>query len=303
MKTQTSVLHNCISFLKKMIQKGGPEPQDYRLFDNMLEELATAVESKEVSKNDLQEIYNLFDDDFMQKTAHGHSFRKPFGYAGDFMIIDRVYQIDIHPEYKNWDKYILNHRTCEGIRNRKEYFKNTLKKICLDNKSSKIELLNVASGPARDLQELYASSPIATKNLNTLCIDHDPKAIDFATQLTSEFKSQISFERANIYKYETLEKYDVVWSSGLFDYFDDTAFVQILNKLINWGKPNSEIIIGNICSAHSLKNYMELLWEWPLHIRSSKDLIKLAIEAGAEPKNVKIGIEGAGIFLFLHIHK
>ena len=80
-------------------------------------------------------------------------------------------------------------------------------------------------------------------------------------------------------------------------------FVQILKKFIEWGKPQSEIIVGNICSAHTLKDYMELLWEWPLYARSVKDLIRLAEEAGADQESVKIGIEEAGIFLFLHIHK
>jgi len=59
--------------------------------------------------------------------------------------------------------------------------------------------------------------------------------------------------------------------------------------------------LGNVCPAHSLKDYMEILMEWSLYIRTSKDLIRLAMEAGVDPKKVKIGIEESGTFLFLHI--
>lgn len=299
----TQILDNSISFLKEMIQKGGPRQEDYSSFEGMLDDLSLAIAAKKVSKKDLQRIYGLFDENFMEKSIHGHSFRKPFGYAGDFMVIDKVYQIDIEPAYENWDKYVFTHRTCDGIRNRKAYFKQKLSEICTDARTPKIELLNVASGPARDLQELYVEHKVATKKLYTHCIDHDPRAIEYATKLTNEFNEQITYEQGNIYKYHTDRKFDVIWSSGLFDYFNDKVFVQILKKFIEWGKPQSEIILGNICSSHSLKNYMEILWEWPLQIRSAKDLIRLAQEAGIDQRNIKIGIEETGTFLFLHVYK
>lgn len=300
MQTTVASIQNSIHFLNTMIKKGGPQPHDYPFFNQVLENLSKSIESKEVSKEDLKPIYRLFDAEFLEKSVHGHSYRKPFGYAGDFLVIDKVYQKEVHPEYQRWDEFILNHRTCEGIRNRKEYFKKLLTKICQTSNLAKIELLNVASGPARDLLELYTSCK-ETEKLYTHCVEYDPNAITYASKLTQAYNRQITYENGNIYGYQTDKKYDVIWSSGLFDYFNDKVFVSILKKFLSWVKPKSKIVLGNVCPAHSLKEYMEILMEWPLYIRTSKDLIRLATEAGVNPKNVKIGIEEAGIFLFLHI--
>jgi len=296
----TAPIQSSIHFLNTMIKKGGPQPHDYPFFNQVLENLSNSIESKEVSKEDLKPIYQLFDGEFLEKSVHGHSFRKPFGYAGDFLVIDKVYQKEIHPEYKRWDEFILNHRTCDGIRNRKEYFKNLLTHICQTSNLAKIDLLNVASGPARDLLELYTHCE-ETERLYTDCVEYDPNAITYAKKLTQAYNQQISYENGNIYTYQTDKKYDVIWSSGLFDYFNDKVFVSILKKFLSWAKPTSKIVLGNVCPAHSLKEYMEILMDWSLYIRTSKDLIRLATEAGVNPKNVKIGIEEAGIFLFLHI--
>lgn len=300
MTTNISTIQNSIHFFKTMIKKGGPHSYDYPFFNRILENLSNALASKIISEKELDQIYNLFDADFLQKSVHGHSFRKPFGYAGDFQVIDKVYQKEAHPDYKLWDDFILNHRTCDGIRNRKAYFKQLLSNVCNTSKLDKIDLLNVASGPARDLLELYNECENSYK-LFTQCVEYDPHAITYATQLTQSFNDQITYENGNIYSYQTDRKYDVIWSSGLFDYFDDRSFVSILKKFISWAKPNSAIVLGNVSPAHSLKEYMEILMQWPLYIRTSKDLIRLAEEAGINPKNVKIGIEEAGIFLFLHI--
>lgn len=300
MEASISPIQNSLHFLKSMIKKGGPQPYDYPFFNRVLDDLSKSIASKTTSEKELSQIYSLFDTDFLQKSVHGHSFRKPYGYAGDFQVIDKVYQKKAHPDYKLWDDFILNHRTCDGIRNRKAYFKQLLTKVCNTSELDKIDLLNVASGPARDLLELYTECE-NSKKLYTHCVEYDPHAITYATHLTQAFNQQITYENGNIYPYQTNRKYDIIWSSGLFDYFDDRSFVSILKKIISWAKPKSEIVVGNVCPAHSLKDYMEILMQWPLHIRTSKDLIRLATEAGVDPKNVKIGIEEAGIFLFLHI--
>ena len=300
MLTKVSSIQTTLHFLEAMQQKGGPQPHDYLFFDRILDNLSQSIKSGAVPKDVLSQIHQYFSDDFLAKTLHGHSFRKPYGYAGDFMVIDKVYQEEAHPDYKLWDEFVLQHRTCEGIRNRKEYFKKLLKQICQNTQQERIDLLNVASGPARDVLELYNECD-KTKKLYTHCVEYDPHAIEYAQKLIAPYQQQVTFENGNIYKYETDKQYDVIWSSGLFDYFNDKVFVSILKKFLSWVKPKSEIVLGNITPAHSLKDYMEILMEWPLHIRTTKDLIRLAKEAGAKEKQISIGIEEAGIFLFLHI--
>ena len=79
---------------------------------------------------------------------------KKYGYAGDFMMIDKIYTGNTpdNPFFQSWDKYFQNHAAPRAVRNRKTYFKTLLHQKLANNNS--INLLNVASGPGRDLLEL-----------------------------------------------------------------------------------------------------------------------------------------------------
>ncbi len=54
-----------------------------------------------------------------------------------------------------------------------------------------------------------------------------------------------SFINANIFKYKTTEKYDLIWSAGLFDYLNDRRFIFLLNKLYTYLKPEGVLYVGN----------------------------------------------------------
>jgi len=168
-----------------------------------------------------------------------------------------------------------------------------------ENKS--VKLLNVASGPARDLLELYREKPVS-KKLETLCVEMDNHAITYAKELTGAYDADICFINKNIFKFETEEIFDLVWSAGLFDYFDNKAFVYVLGKLKNWVSGQGEIVIGNFNKSHNpSREYMELFGEWYLHHRSKEELIGLALEAGFNEAQLTIGNEPEQVNLFLHI--
>lgn len=296
MKLEKSKIAKSLDVFKLLIKKGGPQKSDYNLLKSTIEELGKKLKSEEITKDDLKELYALFDDEFIQNTIAGHSLRKPYGYAGDFMIIDKVYQYSICKKYKLWDEYSHNQIAVQAVRNRKEYFKEIMQ-IEHENRKG-FSLLNLASGPARDLLELYEK--IENPTIETYCIEYDPHAIKYAMGLTKKYNNLIEYENANIYKFDCDKKFDVIWSAGLFDYFDDKTFVKILKKILNWTNEGYEIILGNLKSNPS-RYYLEVLGEWYLHYRDEKDLIKLANQAGISNDRIEIKQEKAGVNLFIHI--
>lgn len=159
----------------------------------------------------------------------------------------------------------------------------------------------MASGPGRDLSELYNEKNTA-KQLHTVCVEMDRHAITYAESLTSDFSSYIRFINKNIFKYNTEQKFDIIWSAGLFDYFDDKAFVFILKKFKTWIAPGGEIVIGNFNQHHNpTREYMELFGDWYLHHRSKQQLTELAKEAGFKENQLAVGNEEENVNLFLHI--
>ncbi|HLM61975.1 MAG TPA: class I SAM-dependent methyltransferase, partial [Pyrinomonadaceae bacterium] len=135
------------------------------------------------------------------------------------------------------------------------------------------------------------------------CVEYDPNAISYASELCREFLPQITFNRANAFKFKTDRKYELIWSAGLFDYFNDKRFKFLLKCLYSFLAPGGELVIGNFSENNPTRNYMEILGDWILHHRSKKLLINLAEECGVSPDSIRVGEEAEGINLFLHITK
>jgi len=185
----------------------------------------------------------------------------------------------------------------QAVRNRKQYFKEKMVEKLAEKYS---EILNVASGPARDLLELYTENPGI--EIDTTCIEVDESAIEYAKILNSKFLDKIVFVKSDIFKFQTERKFDLIWSAGLFDYFNDRAFVLLVQKFRKWLKDDGEIIIGNFNEKHNpSRSYMEMFGEWSLNHRSEEDLYRLAAIAGFREEKVHVGRESENVNLFLHL--
>jgi hypothetical protein len=103
-------------------------------------------------------------------------------------------------------------------------------------------------------------------------------------------------------RFQSTDRYNIIWSGGLFDYFSDRLFIVTLKRLLRLLAFNGECIIGNFSTANPTRPYMEL-GEWYLHHRGAEDLRTLAIQAGARPEMIDIRSEPSGVNLFLHIRK
>lgn len=288
-----------IHFLQNIIAKGGPEEKEYDTLNHVFNDLSREYKSGRLGESELKLLQQGFGDECLQHTLHGHIKSKPFGYAGDFLIIDKIYQEQVTEDarFAKWDHFWNNHSAAKAVRNRKDYFIQTMTKQ-LAHKCS-LRLLNVASGPARDLAELYEL--INPARLNTVCIEADKTAIHYAADLNKANARQVSFIHQNIFRYQATESFDIVWSAGLFDYFDDAIFVKLLRRFISWTNPGGEVIIGNFSVENPSRAYMELVGDWFLQHRSAEKLRALALMAGAEDHNITIGEESEGVNLFLHV--
>jgi len=290
---------SAVSFLQNVIANGGPEPKEYDALNHLFDSISDDYKSGNITGKELQLLQSGFGDECMENTLHGHIKSKPFGYAGDFLIIDKIYQEQVTNDQRfvKWDTFWNNHSASKAVRNRKDYFIRTMTEHIAANDHTR--LLKVASGPARDVAELYAT--IDAAKLHTVCVEADATAISYAQNLNEANAEQVQFIHKNIFRFSTEEKFDMVWSAGLFDYFDDKLFVKLLRKFISWTKPGGEVIIGNFSTQNPSRNYMELVGDWFLEHRSENQLIKMAIEAGAAMENISVGKELEGVNLFLHV--
>jgi len=293
--TEQAVLSQAKDLLNRVKSK-----EDFKYIDGYIEYLTYLVKAGLLKIDDLTNLKDSWGKDFMNHTIQGFGLRKPYGYAGDFMIIDKIYRKELSsiPKFKIWDEYFHQQAAPIAVRNRKDYFISQLQKIGTEKP---VSLLNVASGPCRDLLELYSTIDNPS-HLQTTCVEMDPNAVEYAESVIGKFNQHVNIVNRNIFKYTPDHTFDVIWSAGLFDYFDDRAFKIILSKFKKWIKPNGEIIIGNFNQDHNpSRSYMEIFGEWILIHRTEKQLIQLAVEAGFNRDQVSVGRESQNVNLFLHI--
>lgn len=287
-----------ISGLNYFILSNGPAKEEYKTLSDLINLVGARIKEETISAEELAALKQNCHFLNTTQSIMGHIRQKPFGYAGDFSIIDRIYTHDTSEEYRRWDDYSLSSSAAQAVRNRKKYFKDSVSRKLRDG----FKLLNVASGPARDLYELYHEN--SQFDLRTTCVEMDKAAIEHAKQLNSNYLDKIEFINKNIFRYDSQEKFDLIWSAGLFDYFDDKAFVLLLKRFSGWLNPGGEIIIGNFNENHNPNRvYMELFGDWQLNHRTEEQLIQLAISAGFDREDIFIGQEPENVNLFLHLKK
>lgn len=282
------------NFLPKLFNKNGPDKEDYPLIFSLVDQIS--VDEIASFRIAMQPILN-------PGTIIGFSFTKPFGYNGDFFIIEKIYQNYVSPDtrYKKWDEFFHTFPAAIAVVNRKKLAKNILNDLLLKSPNNQGEVLILGSGPVTEVNEFLTEHPEGVLNFDL--IDLDKRAIDFAKTKNRRFLNKMNFFNCNIIRFNPVKTYDLIWSAGLFDYFKDKHFVYLLKKYYEYLNPGGELIIGNFAAGNPSRKIMEILGDWFLVHRSSEELKNFALQAGIHPSKIEVDHEPLGINLFLRIIK
>ena len=227
----------------------------------------------------------------------GFALAKPHGYAGDFEIIDRIYQgrITNDPNLAGWDHYYHQHAAPKAVRNRKLILHRLLDD--LQSRKPNARILKIAVGPGRSMYEWLVQNP--DTKLSFDCLEIDKAAIDYAKKLNQPFLNRIQIRQGNALRFRPQHRYELIWIAGLFDYFNDKTFVRMIRRLMPAVAEGGELVIGNFSDRNPSRAYMELLGDWNLHHRSEDKLMSLGREAGISQSKLVIDSEPERVNLFL----
>jgi hypothetical protein len=246
--------------------------------------------------------------------------RKPFGYAGDFMLINYFY--DYHTKYLGDSSYerLINYYTCNipiatSVVERKDFFKKRILETIKRKGSAKI--LSVASGSARELTELLSEGKI-DKPLYFDCLDVEPEAFINIRKTLDKIEEknkknlQLRFlqeDFLSIIKGRELRslfsQYDFIYSSGLFDYLTDRMARRVIHYLFGLLNDDCCLMITNANNDDYHRAYYEMLDKWKLIHREDKDLLDWAeqIKESCLAKIIKMDTKEPFKFLILSVHK
>ena len=305
-------------------QRGWPQTWEDFESINVLSQWIYAHKGSKVYNELLPSIQNIISIASQQRWPLHQSLtdraaNQPLWYAWDYATIEGIYAwrdgwelpIDFFVPTdigKKWDNFFNQHPAAQAVRNRKDYFiaaaVNALWKHPWE-----FHMLNIASWPITDIVDLYAWLPASDiDRLSITCVDSDSNAIKYAqkkvSKLSKEIQEKISFVEQNIFKLRPadLRPADLIWSAGLFDYFDDKWFQRVLKKIDFWLKQDWEIIVWNFNEEENpSRAYMEVFCNWTLIHRTPEQLLELAQQAWFF--HASVWQEQLWVNLFLHVLK
>lgn len=287
-----------IDYIRRLVAQGGPREEDDGEFNAWMARAHAFAVAGQLLEQDKTKLLEAFGAAMSPLTMQGFAVNKPHGYAGDFEIIDRIYQhhISADPALANWDRFFHRQAAPKAVRNRKTYFHRLLDH---HDSAGVPRVLKIGVGPGRSMFEWLSTNPLSKATFD--CVEIDPNAVRYATELNQPFLDRIQFFRKNCLKFEPTQQYELIWAAGIFDYFDDATFLQMMQRLLAAVTPGGELVVGNFASTNPCRPYMEFGDAWFLNHRSADQLVTLAMQCGVERERIAIGCEELGVNLFLHI--
>lgn len=245
---------------------------------------------------------------FRQSPFVERSNRKPRGYAGDFEMMNLIYRNETLGDSlfaKCIHRYFIGHPNAEAVRNRAEYLAEELTASIGHWGGEPLRVLSVASGPAREIA-LLLEQGVDLSNVEFELLDQDPEALSdayhriarVARKTGRTVSLRLTEKRIKEFiKEESRERYDFIYSAGLFDYLPDDTAVAAARRMYSLLKPGGRLIIGNFRGVDRHKATMEIAMDWHLIYRTTEDLRRLFGQLG----DMTVDAEPEGINLFARV--
>jgi trans-aconitate methyltransferase len=290
-------MNTSVLYLQDLVNAGGPEPDQYPALKSALLEFNQAH-----SRGEFNYYGPDFKEDLMGRalsldTMQGLAYRKPNGYAGDFEVLERIYGhfLTHQSDLKNWDQFWNSQAFVSAFQHSKRYFVDVM--AASEQQHQDMNVLNIASGSSRSVADYLSQS---TSNSSFLCMDQSWKALDYANLLCRQHTEQVGFKHGGVMDIQSNEKYDLIWSEGLFDYLNDADFKLSLEKLLSHTRKGGEIVITNLSTNNPSQSYMDFL-DWHVNPRSEAHMAYLATRCGIKRSQMHVVQDPSKVNMYLHI--
>lgn len=248
-----------------------------------------------------------------------HIYRKPFGYPGDYIAMNYIYDYNGNNNFLGDTSYemLINNYTCNlpfsgSNVTRKDFLKNKIIEVINNRPSARI--LSIGSGPTRELLELLKEEKIEMK-FNFTCLDFEDKALNYVKEELNKVKNKTPLNIKYLYKtlveiirnkFDKTEitSQDLIYVFGLFDYLKDKFAIMLTKEFYQLLNKNGELIICNASSeSNSHRAYYEILGKWNMVYRSREQILNWCKNLNLNPEVEFAKFTERVDYLFLVINK
>jgi SAM-dependent methyltransferase len=237
-------------------------------------------------------------DDFLMESPACHRARhKPFGYPGDYELMNFMYADEFVGAtlFARAMQLAFNQGpAARAVRARKDFMKRELEALLATRAGSQtpVRVLSIAAGPAQEFVELLDDARPLPVPLEIVLFEQDKNALAHAwrrLQVCAASRShpgvRLTFLHDSVKRLLRDEKlfapfgsFDLVYSCGLYDYLQHRTSVILTRHLARALAPGGRLLLANMVD-HATRWVMEFHLDWPLVYRTHADLLRIGGEA------------------------
>jgi hypothetical protein len=237
-------------------------------------------------------------DDFLMQSPGLHRARhKPFGYPGDYELMNFMYGDEFVGStlFARAVQLAFNQtRAAQAVRCRKDLVKSELKALLTRRPHARrpIRILSIAAGPARELVELFQDLGPLPVPVEIVLFEQERNALAHAWRRLQAVGAmrrpgplRVTFLHDSIKRLlrdETLfaqfGKFDVVYTCGLYDYLQQRTAVVLTRRLAAATAQGGRLLVANMVD-HPTRWLMDFHLEWLLVYRTREELLDIGARA------------------------
>jgi SAM-dependent methyltransferase len=225
----------------------------------------------------------------LRSTYWSRSLIKPHGYAGDYRMVELMYDLEIAPEADPCAPAVVNVldslfrsvHSVQAVWHRRAWFAGLIE-AALTDVDRPVRVLDVACGGSRYVRDVIdRRGPTA---VHATFLDQDPAAVaHVASWLPAPAHPHARLVCAPIRDLpasipvaaDPADGFDVVIATGVFDYLPDDAAHGLLDHMYAVTRPGGTVAICNFAPADRSRLVKSWLVDWPLIYRTDVELAGL----------------------------
>lgn len=248
------------------------------------------------------------------KTLHedpftSRAFNKPRGYAGDAELIDLIYAPDetwgepvATPLGLDIYRYTNSAPAAAGVRARRNFIADLIDQTTTDRPGS--DILAIAAG---HLREANLAAAFRRKRIGRfVALDSDPLSLQEVDRAYGAFGVQTVPSPFSVLITNRLQvgKFDLIYSTGLFDYLNANTGRRLVSTMFDMLKPGGQLVVANFLPGIRDVGFMETFMDWKLIYRSRQNMVDLTMEIEeSELRDLTLFTEENQNIIFLRVTK
>lgn len=239
----------------------------------------------------------------------GRAYRKPRGYAGDAELLDLIYgpeELWARPQASVLGmgiyQYTSSAPAAEGVRARRGFIADLI-----DGSAAKTPGLDILAVAAGHLREASLTAAVRRRRIGRfVALDADAVSLEvvqraygpYGVETVAAPFSQLITGRV------ALGQFDLVYSTGLYDYLNVSTGRRLVRTMFNMLKPGGQLVVANFVPGIRDVGYMEAFMDWRLIYRTRHDMTDLTMEI-EEPdiRELSLFTEESRNIIFLRLTK